>query len=100
TGKLQAPKVLVGAPHYRTLCRSGSEVLDSYGCRLIENKTSTPWTYSDLITMVPEAEAAICGVEEYTEEIIDQAPRLRVIARLGVGLDNIDLAAARRRSID
>ena len=31
--------------------------------------------------------------------LIEQAPRLRVIGRLGVGLDNIDLAACEERSI-
>jgi D-3-phosphoglycerate dehydrogenase len=34
-----------------------------------------------------------------TASVLDAAPRLRVAARLGVGLDNIDLAAAARRRI-
>lgn len=34
-----------------------------------------------------------------TRESIDGAPRLRVIGRAGVGLDNVDLDAARRRGI-
>ncbi len=34
-----------------------------------------------------------------TRDLIDQAPHLEVVGRLGVGLDNIDLAAARARGI-
>jgi phosphoglycerate dehydrogenase-like enzyme len=34
-----------------------------------------------------------------TDELLAHAPRLRVIGRGGVGLDNIDLAACRRRNI-
>lgn len=33
------------------------------------------------------------------EELMAQAPLLKVVGRLGVGLDNLDLAAARRRNI-
>src|SRR5437879_12558024 len=34
-----------------------------------------------------------------TDELLEQAPRLRVIGRAGVGVDNIDLNAATRRGI-
>ncbi len=33
-------------------------------------------------------------------ELLDAAPRLRVVGRLGVGLDNIDVAACRSRGIE
>jgi len=34
-----------------------------------------------------------------TEDILVQSPRLKVIARAGVGLDNVDVAAARLRNV-
>ncbi|MCV0370338.1 hydroxyacid dehydrogenase [Filomicrobium sp.] len=36
---------------------------------------------------------------QVTAEVIEAAPRLRAVGRLGVGLDNIDLAACRARNI-
>ena len=39
------------------------------------------------------------GRTKVTAEVISAGPRLRAIARSGVGLDNIDLEAARKRSI-
>ena len=41
-------------------------------------------------------------VRTYTQvndDLLDKAPKLRVVARAGVGLDNVDLEACRRRNI-
>lgn len=47
-----------------------------------------------------DAEAIIVRNQtQVTAALLESAPRLRVIGRLGVGLDNIDLAAARARNI-
>lgn len=45
------------------------------------------------------ARALITGLDPVTAQVLDAAPRLRVIAKHGVGTDNIDLAAARGRGI-
>jgi D-3-phosphoglycerate dehydrogenase / 2-oxoglutarate reductase len=42
---------------------------------------------------------AIRGVTKVTETLLGSAPKLRVICRAGVGVDNIDLEAVRRRGI-
>ena len=44
---------------------------------------------------LPGAEALIVrSAVQVTPEILQQAPKLRVIGRAGVGVDNVDLAAA------
>ena len=49
---------------------------------------------------LPNAEAIIAAAElQYTDEVFALAPRLRVVSRIGVGCDNIDVAAATRRGI-
>ncbi|HLL79029.1 MAG TPA: NAD(P)-dependent oxidoreductase, partial [Ktedonobacteraceae bacterium] len=53
-----------------------------------------------LRALLAEAEALIVRNQtRVTSELLSAAPRLRVIGRLGVGLDNIDLAATRERGI-
>jgi len=47
-----------------------------------------------------QAQAIIAGGRlAYNAALMDQAPRLRVISRTGIGLDNVDLAAATVRGI-
>jgi D-3-phosphoglycerate dehydrogenase len=47
-----------------------------------------------------EAQAIIAGSGiYYNDEVMTQAPHLRVISRTGIGLDNVDVAAATARGI-
>jgi phosphoglycerate dehydrogenase-like enzyme len=43
--------------------------------------------------------ATLASTEPYTAAVLDQAPDLRVISRLGVGFDAIDVAAATQRGV-
>lgn len=55
---------------------------------------------SELLAAVGDCEALVVRTATVvTREIIEAAPRLRVIGRGGVGLDNIDLEAAQQRNI-
>lgn len=46
-----------------------------------------------------EVDAVVAGVDTWDDDVFELAPRLRVIARFGTGVDNIDLNAAARRNI-
>ncbi len=52
-----------------------------------------PYKEDDLIQMLRDADAVVAGSEPYTRRAIEALPKLRVIARSGVGYDAIDLAA-------
>src|SRR4051812_41038743 len=45
------------------------------------------------------AAAAIVSTDPFDAEILDACPGLRVIARVGIGVDSIDLEAATRRGV-
>jgi D-3-phosphoglycerate dehydrogenase len=53
----------------------------------------------ELAELAREAVAAIASADPFTEEVFKAAPELRVIARLGVGVDSIDLKAATRAGV-
>ena len=53
----------------------------------------------ELAGRVAEADAILVGLTPITAKVIDAAPNLKVVARRGVGYDNVDLAALRRRRI-
>ncbi|HQV68958.1 MAG TPA: phosphoglycerate dehydrogenase [Thermoflexales bacterium] len=55
---------------------------------------------AELLAKVAEADALIVRSETKVDaEVIDHAPRLRVVGRAGIGVDTIDVDAATRRGI-
>ncbi len=55
---------------------------------------------ADLEALLPEARALIVRNRTRVDgALLDAAPRLKVVGRLGVGLDNIDLEACARRGV-
>ena len=49
---------------------------------------------SDLVAAVSDAEAMIIRSDKVTAEVLDAAPKLKIVVRAGAGYDNVDLAAA------
>ncbi|MEG6510344.1 hydroxyacid dehydrogenase [Desulforamulus ruminis] len=58
------------------------------------------WQNNQLTSLLTDADALIVRNQtKVTGELLAQAPKLKVVGRLGVGLDNIDLAAAREAGV-
>ena len=59
-----------------------------------------PISRDELLRHVSDIDALICLLSDrIDEQVIAAAPNLKIIANLGVGYDNIDVPAARRRGI-
>ncbi|CAD5245101.1 Phosphoglycerate dehydrogenase [Thermococcus camini] len=90
---MEMVKVLVAAPlHERAI-----EVLKNAGFEIVYEE------YPDetrLLELVGDVEAIVVRSKpKVTRKVIEAAPKLKVIGRAGVGLDNIDLEAAKERGI-
>lgn len=53
----------------------------------------------ELVDFLSDRDAAIMGLESLTEDMLDRLPALKIISRMGVGLDNVDPAMLRERGI-
>ncbi len=74
-------------PHLEIFSRAGFEVvLPAAGLNMFQE--------DHLISVLQDCEAVVAGSEPYTRRALSSLPKLRVIARRGVGFDAIDLQAA------
>jgi D-3-phosphoglycerate dehydrogenase len=71
-------------------------ILRAAGASLIHGQCKTS---DKLIALVADADAVITQFAPVMADVIAAMPRARVIVRYGVGVDNVDLEAARRRGI-
>ena len=92
-------KVLVTATNYSKYCQAGKKILENAGCEIIENPHGRPYTFDELKEIVEDIDGVVVGVDDWNEDVFKLAPKLKGMARFGVGVDNIDLNAAKEHGI-
>lgn len=65
----------------------------------ILNTDGKRFSEPELIEHIHDADAIIVGLEEINDQILSACPNLKIISKYGVGLNNIDLDACRRREV-
>ena len=75
----------------------GAEILRAEGWTVDMEKALPP---AELVKLVPPYDAILVrSGSQMNAEVIEAAKSLKVIGRAGVGVDNVDLAAATRRGV-
>lgn len=92
-------KILVTVTNYSKYCQAGKRILQDAGCEIIENTSGRPFTAEELEELVGDVDGAIAGADVWSEQIFRAAPKMKVLVRFGVGVDNFDLEAAKRHGI-
>ena len=92
-----APVVLVTSRSFGSGTAPVEAELAAAGLRVVRG--STVHDPAELAPLLADAVAWIAGTAPVTDAHLAAAPRLRVVARYGVGVDSVDLAAAARRGV-
>ena len=94
-----ATEVLYAVPTAHEAALPVLERLRAEECELTFNRTGRTLTEDELIGLLPGVFGTIAGGEPYSERVFRAAPELRVVARMGVGYDKVDVAAATRHGV-
>ena len=94
-------RILVSASHFDTLCREAWDLLEQNGHEVVFDKDRSfpAYSYDELKDIIGDIDAAIIGMDLYNEDVFKIAPKLKAVAKFGVGVDNIDLAAASKYGV-
>ncbi|MEL6797473.1 MAG: phosphoglycerate dehydrogenase [Planctomycetota bacterium] len=68
--------------------------LDRLGFNVREAKVSQRLTEDQLVPLLEGVDAVICGGDQWTRHVFENAPDLRVVCKWGTGVDQIDFRAA------
>jgi D-3-phosphoglycerate dehydrogenase len=92
-------KVLITTVPFGDKNRLPLEMLESAGIEYLINPHNTRLTEEQLFELVTDFDAIIAGTEKITDRVMARATKLKLISRVGVGLDSVDLLSARERGI-
>lgn len=94
-------KILVSASHFDTLCADAWNLLEANGHEVIYDpqRQFPAYSFEELQQIIGDVDAAIIGMDQYSEAVFEMAPNLKAVAKFGVGVDNIDLEAAKRHRV-
>jgi D-3-phosphoglycerate dehydrogenase len=90
-------RVLVSAPYMMPVIDRFKAELAPLGVQLEAVPVQERLEEADLLRLLGDVDGVICGDDRFTERVFAAAaPRLRVVAKWGTGIDSIDTAAAKK----
>lgn len=92
-------KILIASRSFSKFSNEPQKYLKENGCDLDWNDQDRPYKENELVNIISKYDGVIVGVDEITKEVIRVGKNLKVIAKNGVGVDNIDLPAASKAGI-
>lgn len=92
-------KVLVTAPYMQPVIERFRPLFAERGITLVVPLVHERMEEAQLLPLVADVDGVICGDDRFTERVLLAAPRLRVLAKWGTGIDSIDRAACARLGI-
>jgi D-3-phosphoglycerate dehydrogenase / 2-oxoglutarate reductase len=92
-------KVLITTVPFADKNRLPIELLESAGIEYVINPIGRKLKEEELAEMIGDYDAVIAGTEPITAKVLAHATKLKLISRVGIGLDSVDLVDAERRGI-
>ena len=94
-------KILVTASGLIQSGERAQQLLRKAGCELVFPTPPGPLQPDGLARWLPDIDATLAGLDDYAAGVLSSptAAKLKIIARWGVGYDNVDLPAASRNGI-
>jgi len=92
-------KVLVTAPYMQMVIDRFRHIFEEKGIELIVPIVKERFNEQKLLQLVSNVDGVICGDDQFTERVLQAAPKLKVLSKWGTGIDSIDQEACKRMGI-
>jgi D-3-phosphoglycerate dehydrogenase / 2-oxoglutarate reductase len=93
-------RVLITCRQMQNCFDSFASVFAEHGLDVTMPEVTQQLTEAELMATIGDFDGMIAGDDHLTERVLSYATRMRVISKWGIGLDGIDLDAARERGIE
>ncbi|MCH8238094.1 MAG: dihydrofolate reductase, partial [Proteobacteria bacterium] len=92
-------KVLVTAPYILPVLDDFADFFAANGIEAIAADVNERMEEEDLLPLIGDVDGVICGDDCFTDKVMDAAPKLKVLAKWGTGIDSLNKEGADQRGI-
>ena len=92
-------RVFISTTSFGQFSKKPLEILRSNNFDVTINPFGRKLTKAESLDLYSKFDGIIAGTEIFDKDVLDAAKKLKVISRVGVGLDNIDMVVAKKRDI-
>jgi len=93
------PKVLITTVPFGDKNRAPISLLEKNDIEYLINPLNKKLTEDELVELISDFDVIIAGTELITKKVMDASANLRMISRVGIGLDSVNLLEAEKRGI-
>jgi D-3-phosphoglycerate dehydrogenase len=92
-------KVMVSAPYMQPVIDRFRKLFEEKGIELAIPLVDERMEENELLDWIGDVDGVICGDDRFTEQVLEEAPKLKVISKWGTGIDSINQEACHERGI-
>jgi len=92
-------KLFVSTHPFSSTSKVPMQLIETNGIELSVNEHGRKITTEELAQDIKDAEVLVAGTEKITEEVFKNAPNLKLISRVGIGLDGIDFDLCKKYGV-
>lgn len=92
-------KVFVSTHPFSETSTLPMKLLRDEGIEVCTNRYGRKMTTAELAKEIADADILIAGTEKITDEVLQKAPNLKLISRVGIGLDGINFELCQKYNI-
>ena len=92
-------KVLVTAPYMLPVLDDFADFFKDNDIEAIPTDVDERMEEGDLLPLIGDIDGVICGDDRFTDKVMDAAPKLKVLAKWGTGIDSLNKEGADARGI-
>lgn len=87
-------RVAIGPSSFAAEDKTPLRLLESSGIEVVPNPYSRRLTEPEIMEHLKNVDGLIAGLEPLNKRVLSAFPKLKAIARVGIGMDNVDVGAA------
>lgn len=92
-------KIAISTSSFASADTSALSLLKEKNIEIVNNPYGRKMTENEIITHLNGIDGLLAGLEPLNNNVFHQSPQLKAIARVGIGMDNIDIEAAKAANI-